>query len=76
MRYAVNRLEGAILRGLEHALAVNLNEPFDFDVSPAVVDTLPESFRYHDFGDWDLADGGGAFDFLNDAIWNQGENVT
>jgi len=27
MRYAVNRLEGAILKGMEHALAVNLNEP-------------------------------------------------
>jgi hypothetical protein len=27
MRYAANRLEGAILRGLEHALAVNVDEP-------------------------------------------------
>jgi len=27
MRYAVNRLEGGVLRGLEHALAVNVNSP-------------------------------------------------
>ncbi|KAH8895254.1 hypothetical protein GQ53DRAFT_48780 [Thozetella sp. PMI_491] len=66
MRYAVNRLEGAILRGLEHALAVNLNEPLDSNVSPMVVtDFGNEVFEYTDFGDWDLAVGGnGAFDIL------------
>lgn len=76
MRYAVNRLEGAILRGLEHALAVNINEPVDYNVSPAVVDTLPDSFVYGDFGDWDLAESGaGAFDFLNHlAFWDQGND--
>ena len=27
MRYAVNRLEGGVLRGLDHVVAVNLNTP-------------------------------------------------
>lgn len=70
MRYAVNRLEGAILRGLEHALAVNLNEPLDNNVSPMMVaDYSNETFEYTDFGDWDLAVGGdGAFDILGTII--------
>jgi hypothetical protein len=33
MRYAVNRLEGAVLRGLEHALAVTIDAP-----SPAILE--------------------------------------
>lgn len=66
MRYAVNRLEGAILRGLEHALAVNINEPIDDDVSPAMIGSVAETFEYTDFGDWDLAaDINGAFDFIS-----------
>lgn len=66
MRYAVNRLEGAILRGLEHALAVNLNEPMDEDVSPMMVNHAPDVYTFTDFGDWDLvADDGGTFDLLS-----------
>ena len=36
MRYAVNRLEGAILRGLEHALAVAVDatSPITFEATP------------------------------------------
>lgn len=65
MRYAVNRLEGAILRGLEHALAVNLNEPLDDSVSPMMANYSTQTFEYTDFGDWDLASGvNGAFDLL------------
>lgn len=66
MQYAVNRLEGAILRGLEHALAVNLNEPLDENVSPMMANYAPDVFEYTDFGDWDLAVGeNGAFDLLS-----------
>ena len=66
MQYAVTRLEGAILRGLEHALAVNLNEPPDDDVSPMMANFSPATLEYTDFGDWDLIAGvDGAFDLLN-----------
>ncbi|KAG9257374.1 fungal-specific transcription factor domain-containing protein [Emericellopsis atlantica] len=68
MQYAVNRLEGAILRGLEHALAVNLNEPVDDeDVSPMMANYGGDVFDFTDFGDWDLAATGneGAFDLLS-----------
>lgn len=36
MRYAVNRLEGAILRGLEHALVVSVDgtSPMAFEATP------------------------------------------
>ncbi|POR37002.1 hypothetical protein TPAR_02798 [Tolypocladium paradoxum] len=68
MRYAVNRLEGAILRGLEHALAVNINEPHDHTVSPVMANNSTQAFEYTDFGDWDLADVNGAFDFLLNAV--------
>jgi hypothetical protein len=65
MRYAVNRLEGAILRGLEHTLAVNLNEPLDDNVSPMMAD-FTKTLEYTDFGDWDIAaDVNGAFDLLS-----------
>jgi hypothetical protein len=77
MRYAVNRLEGAILRGLEHALAVNLNEPLDNNVSPMMVtDYSNEAFEYTDFGDWDLAVGGdGAFDILGTILQLNGSTL-
>ena len=65
IHYAVNRLEGAILRGLEHALAVNINEPVDHDVSPAVLNYPQQAFEFDDFGAWDLATGNEAFDFLS-----------
>ncbi|KAH7109003.1 fungal-specific transcription factor domain-containing protein [Dactylonectria macrodidyma] len=65
MQYAVNRLEGAILRGLEHALAVNLNEPLNDKVSPMVGNYTSNIYEYTDFSDWDLAVGGnGAYDLL------------
>ena len=66
MQYAVNRLEGAILRGLEHALAVNLNEPLNDKVSPMMGNYAPDIYEFTDFGDWDLAAGGnGAYDLLS-----------
>jgi hypothetical protein len=40
MRYVVNRLEGAILRGLEHALAVPIDAP-----SPTLPETLSSNFE-------------------------------
>jgi hypothetical protein len=65
MRYAVNRLEGAILRGLEHALAVNLGEPMDDNVSPMMASFSNHMFEFAEFGDWDIAaDVNGAFDLL------------
>ncbi|KAI1863196.1 uncharacterized protein JN550_009722 [Neoarthrinium moseri] len=56
----------AILRGLEHALAVNLIEPSDDTVSPMMANFSTEALEYTDFGDWDLAAGvDGAFDLLS-----------
>jgi hypothetical protein len=34
MKYAVNRLEGAILKGMEHALSINLDDLFMVAASP------------------------------------------
>jgi hypothetical protein len=66
MQYAVNRLEGAILRGLEHALAVNLNEPMDEETSLISANRAPDINEFTDFGEWDLAIGeDGTFDLLN-----------
>jgi hypothetical protein len=68
MQYAVNRLEGAILRGLEHSLAVNLNEPIDDNVGPDVASfQTAQTFEFTDFGDWDLA-ADGAYDLLSGMI--------
>lgn len=65
MQYAVNRLEGAILRGMEHALAVNLNEPVNDKVSPMVGNYTSDVYEFTDFGDWDLAAAGnGSYDLL------------
>lgn len=65
MKYAVNRLEGAILRGLEHALNVNVqavsNQPIG--VSPPVGEDSG-GLVFGDFGNegnLDLA----AFDLLS-----------
>ncbi|KAH7118222.1 fungal-specific transcription factor domain-containing protein [Dactylonectria estremocensis] len=69
MQYAVNRLEGAILRGLEHALAVNLNEPLNDKVSPMMGNYATDVYEHTDFGDWDLAVGGnGAYDLSGLAV--------
>ncbi|KAF4981868.1 hypothetical protein FZEAL_2388 [Fusarium zealandicum] len=69
MQYAVNRLEGAILRGLEHALAVNLNEPLNDKVSPMMGNYSSDVYEFTDFGDWDLAAGGnGAYDLLSGMV--------
>jgi hypothetical protein len=66
MQYAVNRLEGAILRGLEHSLAVNLNEPLNDKVSPMMGNYSSDVYEYTDFGDWDLAAGTtGPYDLLS-----------
>lgn len=68
MRYAVNRLEGAILRGLEHALAVNLNEPLEDTIGSLMANPSTQSLGYADFGDWDIAAGiDGVFDLLSAA---------
>jgi hypothetical protein len=76
MRYAVNRLEGAILRGLEHALAVNVNEPVEDNVSPAMANFPTAAFEYADFGDWDLAiNGDGSFDMLSGMQFEPGLNL-
>ncbi|KAI1626679.1 fungal-specific transcription factor domain-containing protein [Exophiala viscosa] len=53
MRYAANRLEGAILRGLEHALAVNIDQTTEF--RPSMLSTSAD-MDFNNFGDWDLAD--------------------
>ncbi|KAI5456154.1 fungal-specific transcription factor domain-containing protein [Mariannaea sp. PMI_226] len=66
MKYAVNRLEGSILRGLEHALAVNLNESVNDKVRPIMSSYATDVYQYTDFGDWDLAGGvNGAYDILS-----------
>jgi hypothetical protein len=57
MQYALNRLEGAILRGLEHSLAVDLNEPLNDKVSPMMGNYSSDIYEYTDFGDWDLTAG-------------------
>ncbi|PTD13004.1 Transcriptional activator protein DAL81 [Fusarium culmorum] len=69
MQYAVNRLEGAILRGLEHSLAVNLNEPLNDKVSPMMGNYAADVYEYTDFGDWDLAAGvTGPYDLLSGLV--------
>ncbi|KAH7110456.1 hypothetical protein EDB81DRAFT_927035 [Dactylonectria macrodidyma] len=66
MQYAVNRLEGAILRGLEYALAVNLIEPLNCKVSLMVGNYASDVYEYTDFGDWGLAVGNKeAYDLLS-----------
>ncbi|KAH7000706.1 fungal-specific transcription factor domain-containing protein [Ilyonectria destructans] len=57
IQYAVNRLEGAILRGLEYALAVNFNEPLNNKVSPIIGNYTTDVYRYTDFSNRDLAVG-------------------
>lgn len=71
MRYAVNRLEGAILRGLEHALAVNLTDTWQSVVSPLIAQPT-QGLDFADFGHWDLAnDDTGLVDFFGmDALAN------
>lgn len=51
MRYAANRLEGAILRGLEHALAIRPDESADFGFREAE----KQEFDFSNFANWDLA---------------------
>ncbi|KAH7117268.1 hypothetical protein B0J13DRAFT_652947 [Dactylonectria estremocensis] len=66
MQYAVNRLEGAILPGIEQKLAVNLIEPLNGKVSPMVGDYAFNVYEYTDFGNWGLAVGDKeAYDLLN-----------
>ena len=52
MRYAANRLEGAILRGLEHALEVNVDEPSYVQLQPG--DRFAEPF-FADADGFDLS---------------------
>jgi len=67
MRYAVDRLEGAILRGLEHALAVDLDESPGFVMQRSRGDGGPDQdFMPSDAGNWDFtAVDLEAFDWLN-----------
>jgi len=55
MRYAVNRLEGAILRGLEHALAVAVDatSPNALEATPVHFDADMNGFGF----DFSAADG-------------------
>ncbi|KAF5025094.1 hypothetical protein F66182_2795 [Fusarium sp. NRRL 66182] len=69
MQYAVNRLEGAILRGLEHSLAVNINEPLNDKVTPMAANYASDIYEYTDFGNWDLAGGAsGPYDLLSGLV--------
>ncbi len=61
MRYAVNRLEGAILKGMEHALVVELDEPTEPMESLAAT-TFEDMFRGQELIGMDLS----AFDWVND----------
>lgn len=76
MRYAVNRLEGAILRGLEHALvvAVDGTSPIALEATPGQFEADINGFGFTisgtdglDFSAMDLD----AFDFLSNAALNQ-----
>lgn len=61
MHYAVNRLQGAILRDLEHAVAVNLNKPLNDKVSPLMITYAGDVYEYTDL----TSDGNGANDLLS-----------
>lgn len=69
MRYAANRLEGAILRGLEHSLAVNIDEPSYVQLQPR--DQFAEPFfadaERFDFTSVEL----GSFDWLGSVNPNE-----
>ncbi len=51
MRYAVNRLEGAILKGMEHALAVDLETSFAFPTAMNSPDPFMNGFDFDPFDD-------------------------
>lgn len=61
MRYAVNRLEGAILKGMEHALVVQLDEPAE-PTEPLAATAFEDMYGGNDLIGMDLS----AFDWLND----------
>lgn len=61
MRYAVNRLEGAILKGMEHALVVELDEPTE-RMEFIAATTFEDMFGANDLLGMDLS----AFDWVND----------
>ena len=48
MQYAVNRLEGAVLRGLEHALAVAVDatSPIAFEATPGQFEAGMDGFGF------------------------------
>ncbi|KAF2503184.1 hypothetical protein BU16DRAFT_588778 [Lophium mytilinum] len=76
IRYAVNRLEGAILRGLEHALAVNVDSPVNLRSTPLLVPQTDQDFGMSSFGDWDLSGMDlGAFDWLSNVDVQQSLNT-
>ncbi|KFY66524.1 hypothetical protein V496_02028 [Pseudogymnoascus sp. VKM F-4515 (FW-2607)] len=61
MKYAVNRLEGAILKGMEHALSINLDELFTVAASPLDL-TFANSFDpFENLASLDLSN----FDWLS-----------
>ncbi|KAH7130859.1 fungal-specific transcription factor domain-containing protein, partial [Dactylonectria macrodidyma] len=66
MQYAVNRLEGAVMCGLEYALADNLIEPLNCQVSLMVGNYASDIYEYTDFGNWGLDVGNKeAYDLLS-----------
>ena len=77
-------LDALDIRGLEHALAVNIVEPIDDNVSPQMASNFNpnEVMKYVDFGDWDLFMAGvGSYDLLghNGEIpqnYGQGPSIT
>jgi hypothetical protein len=62
MKYAVNRLEGAILKGMEHALSVNLDDLFTVAASPTGATNYTGIFDpFEDLAGMDLSN----FDWLS-----------
>ena len=59
MKYAVNRLEGAILKGMEHALSVNLDDLTASPLGEAHYTGIFDPFE--DLNDLDLSN----FDWLS-----------
>ncbi|KAI1265961.1 hypothetical protein F5Y18DRAFT_426473 [Xylariaceae sp. FL1019] len=68
LKYAVNRLEGGVLRGMEHALAVNVDSQLpaaadSSDLVQLLQQLESEQFAYSDFAD--IGMGLQAFDWLH-----------
>lgn len=49
IRYAVNRLEGGVLRGLEHALAMDIDAHLSPTAKPIAINEVLRPFEVGDF---------------------------